>query len=659
MCGITGFLYLSNTNSSRIPDSRRLDEATDLLTSRGPDERGAFYKTYNGYVVGLGHRRLSILDLTGGRQPWRKPADSPVTLVYNGELYNYPALKTELTQRGYAFETTCDTEAIPCLYREFGSDFVSRLSGMFALAIWDESRRQLILARDPVGKKPLYYAVDETRILFGSELKSVLAYEPSLKSDLDPVAVDLYFTLQYIPAPHTIYRNVKKLAPGEVLILSVDVESNRLVWRTESGAQTVRNWIASGRDRFSTQHATYDQMKRQLRETVFQAVEDRMISDVPLGAFLSGGIDSTIIVGVMQAISSQPVKTFSIGFDNPRFDETSYARMAANHLKTDHTEFRVTPDGIGLINGLLEHFDEPFADSSALPTWTVSQLARQEVTVALTGDGGDELFLGYDRYKAVQIGATADCFCPAFIRRLFSRMLCGVLPENLPQGTLLRKARRFAECFGMSPLERYLDWVCYFNRSRRNKLFTADFQRQILNVSANPSLDYLRSFYLPELAREPARQIALIDLQSYLPEDLLVKVDRTSMANSLECRSPFLDQRVIELAAGIPQSWALTSVFSPHCQTKKILIDAFSDFLPTDIQTRPKMGFGVPLNRWFKSGPLHDLAQDAFRSTAFTQSGIFQPNSGVQLLEEHVQGRMDHGLRLWATLFFALFLQKR
>lgn len=679
MCGITGFLYLRSASGSAVPDLGQLNQMTDLLTHRGPDDRGTFYRRYNSCTVGLGHRRLSILDLSGGRQPWRvgsdsgvisdlnsgsisksgsnssDSSDSDVLLVFNGEIYNYPVLKPQLQERGYVFSSTCDTEAIPFLYREYGADFVAHLSGMFALALWDESKRQLILARDPIGKKPLYYAVNEKRILFASELKSVIACEPTLQRELDPVATDQYFTLQYIPAPKTIYKNIRKLAPGEVLILSV--ESDRLVWRLEQNRQSVKNWIDAGRRDFVLRHESYDETKRRLRTAVFRAVEDRMVSDVPLGAFLSGGIDSTIIVGAMQALSSRPVKTFSIGFDDPRFDETSYARLAADHLKTDHTEFRVTPDGISLLDGLLTHFDEPFADSSALPTWIVSQLARQEVTVALTGDGGDELFLGYDRYKAVQIGATADRFCPAFLRRFLSRLICGTLPPNLPQGTLLRKLRRFAECFAMSGLERYLDWVCYFNQSQRIQLFTEDFQRSIQTASDNPSLDYLASFYDTRLSSEPARQIAFIDLQSYLPEDLLVKVDRTSMANSLECRSPFLDQRVVELAAGIPQSWDLTSVFSPRCRTKKILVDAFSDFLPPDIQTRPKMGFGVPLVNWFKSGPLHDLAHDVFSSQTFTQSGVFQPESGKRLLEEHVGGSFDNSLRLWALLFYALFLK--
>lgn len=651
MCGITGFLRLNHSASPAI-SPERLTFITDLLTHRGPDDSGIYFDSNSRFSIGLGHRRLSILDISGGHQPWLDNQGSLIAVAFNGEIYNYPVLKKELEEKGWRFKTHCDTEIIAPLYREYGEEFAQRLSGMFAIALWDAAQERLVLSRDPVGKKPVYYAFDSTRIVFASELKSVIAADETLKSEIDPLAAEEYFTLQYIPAPRTIYQKVSKLQAGETRIIRLN--SSGHLTSTGCGSDTVRRWIQSGREAFALRKENYQQSKKRLRDTLTEAVSDRMISDVPLGAFLSGGIDSTIVVGLMQSLSSQPIRTFSIGFDDPAFDETSYARQAAKHLKTDHTEFRVTPDGVALMDDLITHFDEPFADSSALPTWYVSNLARKEVTVALTGDGGDELFLGYERYKAVQIGAAADTFCPAFLRRIMGAAVCSVLPENMRQGTLLRKLRRFAECFQMNPLERYLDWVCYYNASRRKSLFSADFQNQIaarLNSPGVPaSLDYLQPFFDAAIANQPARQIGLVDLQTYLPEDLLVKVDRTAMANSLECRCPILDKRVIELAAGFPQSWALSGN-----HTKKIFIETFADFLPPDIQTRKKMGFGVPLYKWFKSGPLHDLTLDAFASQNFASGGIFQPDAGVKLLQEHVSGRFDHSHRLWALLFFTLW----
>ncbi|MBQ6615815.1 MAG: asparagine synthase (glutamine-hydrolyzing) [Thermoguttaceae bacterium] len=654
MCGITGFIRL---NSSTSPDisPERLTFITDILKHRGPDDSGEFFDRQSGFTVGMGHRRLSVLDVAGGRQPQIDNSGETLIVVYNGEIYNYRQLKAELESKGYVFKTTCDTEVIAPLYREYGLDFVQKLLGMYAIAIWDKANRKLILARDPIGKKPLYYALEESRVIFASELKAVAAADETLKSELDPVAVDEYFTLQYLPAPRTIYKRAKKLCAGQVLEISVTEDKLAV---NSVYPNTVRDWIASGRKSFAERNESYEQSKQRLNDVLTQAVSDRMISDVPLGAFLSGGIDSTIVVGIMQSLSSRPIQTFSIGFDDPAFDETSYAQEAAQFLKTDHTQLRVTPDSTAMIAELVSYYDEPFADSSALPTWYVCNLSRKSVTVALNGDGGDELFLGYDRYKAVKIASRVDRICPAFMRSILGKSVCAVLPPNLRQGSLLRKARRFAECLQMNPVERYLDWVSFYNAPRRKSLFSADFQK-LIEQSAPvpgqpPALTYLKDFFDPSISSQPSRQISLMDLQTYMPECLLVKVDRAAMANSLEGRSPILDRRVIELASSFPQEWGLK-----NGKTKQMFIDTFSRFLPKDIQTRKKQGFGVPLYKWFKSGPLHDLAADAFSSQQFKNSGIFQPNAGMTLLNEHVSGRFDHSHRLWALLFFAMWAKNR
>ena len=654
MCGITGFIRLDRSTSPAI-SPERLTYITDLLKHRGPDDSGEFYSQQSNFIVGMGHRRLSVLDVAGGRQPQIDDEGNPLVVVYNGEIYNYRLLKAELETKGYTFKTTCDTEVIAPLYREYGLDFVQKLLGMYAIAIWDKANRKLILARDPIGKKPLYYALEDGRVIFASELKAVVAADESLKSEIDPVAVDEYFTLQYLPAPRTIYKRVSKLCAGQVLEISVTEDKLAV---NSVYPNTVRDWIAAGRKSFAQRKESYEESKKRLNDVLTQAVSDRMISDVPLGAFLSGGIDSTIVVGIMQSLSDRPIQTFSIGFDDPSFDETSYAQQAATFLKTDHTQLRVTPDSTAMIADLVSYYDEPFADSSALPTWYVCNLSRKSVTVALNGDGGDELFLGYDRYRAVKIAATADRFCPAFLRAILGKTVCAFIPSGLPQGSLFRKARRFAECLQMNPVERYLDWVSFYNAPRRKKLFSEDFQKQIEQSAPTPgqvpALTYLKDFFDSSISSQPSRQISLMDLQTYMPECLLVKVDRAAMANSLEGRSPILDRRVIELATSFPQQWGLK-----NGKTKQMFIDTFSRFLPPEIQNRKKQGFGVPLYKWFKSGPLHDLAADVFSSQRFKSCGIFQTNAGMTLLDEHVSGRFDHSHRLWALLFFALWEKNR
>lgn len=634
MCGITGGVWI---DPAQEVTPHTLARMTEVLQHRGPDDDGQYrseflirppYDPLPG--VALGFRRLSIIDVAGGKQPLSNE-DGSVWVVFNGEIYNFGALRHRLEATGHRFRTQSDTETIVHLYEDEGLDCFSHLNGMFAIAIWDANHRRLVLGRDRLGQKPLVYRLESQRLLFASELKSILQV-PGVPRELDRGAIDEYLTYQYVPHPNTIFRGIRKLPPAHRAVYQDGELAITPYWRPDFNIQ---------------RPMTEAEACEQLRETLTSAVKLRMQSEVPLGAFLSGGVDSSLITALMQQHSTEPIKTFSIGFPIREYDESSYARSVASHLGTDHQAFQVTPDGVAVLPKLVWHFDEPFGDSSAIPTWYVSQMTRRHVTVALTGDGGDELFIGYPRYRAVGWAAGIDRVAP--LKSFLGSRFWQWIPAPSKQKSRLRQAKRFSEALGMSPLRRYLDWISIFNEARRAELYTDDFLASLPN--SDPA-SFLSTAYARAQRRDPITAIALTDLVTYLPCDLMTKVDIASMAHSLECRQPFLDYRVVELAAAMPLSlkyrWG---------QGKRILRRAFGDLLPAGIWRRKKMGFGVPLDHWFRA-ELKELTNDVLLDGTARNRGFFRPETVEALVRQHQCGEFDHAYRLWSLLVFELWMRQ-
>jgi len=634
VCGITGAIWTVPQLAVDPPLLRRM---TDVLRHRGPDDEGFYASdcrldapscTVPG--VGLGFRRLSIIDVAGGHQPMSNE-DGTVWIVFNGEIYNFADLRRRLEGAGHSFSTRSDTETIVHLYEDEGPDCFRHLNGMFAVAIWDARRRQLVLGRDRLGKKPLVYRHEPGRLCFASELKSLLEV-PGTSRDIDPTALDEYLTYQYVPHPRTIFRNIRKLPPGHYAVYRDDRLQVRPYWEPDFNAE-VRMPEAEAVER--------------LRETLESSVALRLQSEVPLGAFLSGGVDSSLIVAIAQRQTSRRLQTFSIGFPIAEYDETHYARLVAAHLGTEHHEFQVTPDAVQILPQLICHYDEPFADSSAIPTWYVSQLTRRHVTVALSGDGGDELFAGYPRYKAVAVAAVLDRMWP--LRQIFGAGIWQRLPSSSRQKSSLRRFKRFCEVLRTPPHRRYLDWVGIFNEAARGALYRDEF---LADLPDSDPAAFLQAALGRAGARDPVTAFSLADLVTYLPCDLMTKVDIASMAHSLECRQPFLDYRLVELAASFPAVWKYR-----RGQGKRILRRAFGDLLPREIWTRPKMGFGVPLDHWFRD-ELRPMTHDVLLSDTARCYEFFRPAAVRQMVEDHERGRFNHCYRLWTLLVFELWMQR-
>lgn len=629
MCGITGAIW--NDPLAEL-EPGVLKRMTDVLRHRGPDDEGSYtsnFKLRAAYGampgVALGHRRLSVIDLAGGHQPLSNE-DGSIWIVFNGEIYNHRALRQRLEGAGHRFRTHSDTEAIVHLYEDEGLGFVHHLNGMFALAIWDARERRLVVARDRLGKKPLYYRREPQRLLFASELKSILEV-PGVDRQVDPQAVDEYLTYQYVPHPRTIFRGISKLPPAHYGVYADGRWMTQQYWQPDFNYQSTRPLA---------------ELTQEVRETVTSAVEMRLEADVPLGAFLSGGVDSALVVGLMQQLSQQRVKTFSIGFPEKEFDETAAAREVATRLGTEHHEFRVEPQCIDVIEKLAWYYDEPFGDSSAVPTYYVSKLTREHVTVALSGDGGDELFAGYLRYRGVRLASYFD-YLPAPLRRAIAAGNWSRSSLRGTQRSVVRRAGRLLEALAFGPQRRYLEWVCVFNEARRAALYSDTFLATLPN--ADP-YQFLEQAFARCSARDAVTAASLVDLVTYLPCDLMTKVDIASMANSLECRAPLLDYRVVELAASLPIGAKLRGG-----RTKRILHDAFPELLPPSVTKRPKMGFGVPLATWFR-GELKDYAQQVLFDRSTLARGYFRPEAVRQLFDEHQSGQFDHAHRLWSLLVF-------
>jgi asparagine synthase (glutamine-hydrolysing) len=635
MCGITGAVW---TEPKLAIDPATLQKMVEVLRHRGPDDQGTYTAERHARSaqaatpgVALGHRRLSIIDLASGHQPLSNEDDS-IWLVFNGEIYNYRDLRRRLEGTGHRFRTESDTETILHLYEDEGPEFLQHLNGMFALALWDANKQQLLLARDRLGKKPLVFRHEPGRLVFASELKSILEV-PGVPRELDPQAIDLYLTYQYVPHPWTIFQGISKLPPAHYALYRDGQLDVRSYWQPDFNREQKRS---------------AEDYAEELRALLTSAVEMRLRSDVPLGAFLSGGTDSTIIVGLMQRLCQEPVRTFSIGFPVAEYNETQYAAAVAQQFGTIHQEFCVEPDAVGILDRLVWHYDEPFADSSAVPTWYVSKLTRQHVTVALTGDGGDELFAGYPRYRAVWLAEWFDRL-PSGLRRVLAGQYWQKLPASVRQKSFRRRLKRFLESLGQSPQRRYLEWISIFNESRRAELYADDFLAELPDTDP---LEFLLAAYRRSWARDPVTSTSLTDLVTYLPCDLMTKVDIASMAHGLECRAPFLDYRVVELAASMP----LRLKFR-RGRGKRILLETFADLVPKTVKRRKKMGFGVPLDHWFR-GPLAGFARDVLLDSRTLGRGLFRPEVVQELLESHVSGQFDHSYRLWALLVLELWQRR-
>ncbi len=624
MCGICGFI---KDRIRRDDALRLLERMTSRLVHRGPDDDGLFV-TEDG-SVGLGHRRLSIIDLAGGHQPMTNE-DGSVRIVFNGEIYNFQELHAELEKAGHVFKTRSDTETIVHLYEAEGPACVERLRGMFAFAIWDDNRRRLFIARDRLGQKPLYYKADSGRFWFGSELKAIIA-DDDVPRELSPAALDMYMTYQYVPHPMTMFSGISKLPPA-----------HRAIWQ-DGRLAVERYWEVDFDTEVPRSEGEYCEMTRSL---LSEATKMRLIADVPLGAFLSGGIDSSITVALMAKSSSERVKTFSIGFREKKFNETDYARMVAERYNTEHTEFIVEPRCMEVLGDLAWHYDEPFADSSAIPTYYVSKLTAQKVKVALSGDAGDENFAGYPRYRAVKVAAMYDK-SPSLLKALFAPGLWRHLPVSVEQKSLRRRAKKLVLGLNLPPEERYLNYIAIFDEARKRALYSEGFAGRL--SAAGSAIEFLLDTYRRAPRRDFVSRTTFVDLMTYLPCDLLTKVDIASMAHSLEVRSPFLDHKVVEFAAAMPIGMKMRGF-----NGKYILKKAFADLLPPEIISRPKMGFGVPISRWFRT-ELAGFIRRVLLDKTTVDRGIFHREAVVSLIDEHTTGVFDHGYRLWSLLMLELW----
>ena len=617
MCGIAGI-----ASSDGSPDLGAVERMSATLVHRGPDDEGLFHRG----PVALAARRLSIIDLAHGHQPIANE-DGSVVVVQNGEIYNYRELKRELEGVGHRFATDCDTEVLVHLYEEHGEGFVERLRGMFAVALWDDRERRLLLARDRFGIKPLYYRYVGGTLSFASELKAMLA-QPGFSREIDPQAMSAYLAFNSIPAPLTIFSEARKLPPGCLLSWrDGEVKQRRYARPSPVPVDQVRSESAG-------------ELADELREVLRDSIRAHLVADVPVGVLLSGGVDSGGLTALAAAESSDPVKTFSIGFEEAGFDELARARLVAERYRTDHHELVLRPDAVELLPKLIESFDEPFGDSSALPTYLVSELAAGEVKVALSGEGGDELFGGYYTYVAnllaPRVGRLAALASPLIER----------LPSRTDRVGFDYKAKRFSRAAAIpDPLTRHLSW---------KEIYAAAGRRQLLG-SRDPGwdpFDLYRERYAETAGAEPLARVQDVDLGIYMVDDLLVKTDRLSMAHSLELRVPFLDQRVAEFALALPTAQKVRGFAK-----KRLLRRALAPLLPREIVHGRKQGFSIPIAAWLR-GPLEPFAREALSPAALERQGCLDPATVTALLDRHVAGREDLSRQLWGLIAFTLWFDR-
>ncbi|MDZ7291253.1 MAG: asparagine synthase (glutamine-hydrolyzing) [candidate division KSB1 bacterium] len=621
MCGICGTFFYSRDAEVDATELRRMNEQ---IIHRGPDEDG-FYLDGN---IGMAMRRLSIIDLSGGQQPISNE-DGTIWIVFNGEIYNYPDLKRELESRGHRFKTRADTEVIVHAYEEYGIHCPNKLNGMFAFAIWDARNKRLFLSRDRIGKKPLYYYKDHERLVFGSELKSLLQAK-NIPREVSRHALDLYLTFEYIPAPHSIFADIFKLPAAHSLVID------------DTGKMEIHQYWDL---HFRENGYQPQDLEKGLVDLLQDAVKIRLMSDVPLGAFLSGGIDSSCVVALMAQVMQEPVKTFSIGFEEGSYNELHYARAIARHFKTDHKEFILRPDALELTEKLVKHLDEPFGDFSIFPTYLVSKMARDHVTVVLSGDGGDELFGGYDTYLADWTYRKYRKI-PAVVRKRLLMPVTMSLPPSEKKKGLRNRLRRFLEGTRFPEDLQHVRWMMFLAEDEKARLYG-----EAMDEVRDQQLPYefIRRHFANANSQDYVNRQLYVDIKTYLCDDIMVKVDRMSMATSLEARAPFLDYRVVEYAAAIPSALKIRGT-----KTKYILKKAMAHLLPQEIITRGKEGFSIPIKNWLRQ-ELRAMMLDILSPARIRRDGFFDADYVQKLVNEHLQGVENHSHRLWALMVFSIW----
>lgn len=627
MCGIVGYF---NRNRESV-DEKVMNDMLQKIHHRGPDDMGCYIDKN----IGLGMKRLSIIDLQTGHQPIANE-DNTLHIVFNGEIYNYIELREILQKKGHFFKTDSDTETILHLYEEYREDCVQYLNGMFAFAIWDETRKSIFCARDHLGIKPFYYYLDQYEFLFASELKAILE-EKGIKRSLDYTAISQFLSFEFVPNPRTLIDSIKKIPPGHWLFVSERDTKLEKYWRLEDITISSRS-----------EEDTVDELYTLLKDSV----RLQLRSDVPFGAFLSGGIDSGIMTAMMSELLGEGVKTFSIGFENASYNELEYARTVSRKYKTHHTEYTLEPSSIDLIEKLVYHMDDPIGDFSIFPTFMVSQLAREKVKVVLSGDGGDELFGGYDTYLAQKFYYNYYQYIPKTMRERFLVPICNLLPPTEKKKGIINKIKRYVDGAELPSEYEHFRWMIFFEQKEYRTLFTEDSLNQF---------DLARSYYFIPNYLENAGNTGLnrsmfLDIKSYLVDNILVKVDRMSMATSLEARVPFLDKRVVELAFSIPDKFKIKGR-----RTKCILKKMAGRLLPEKIINRPKQGFSIPMKNWLK-GPVRSMMTDLLSYDRIKKQGIFNPVYIELLIKEHIENKNNHSHKLWSLMLFQLwndtFLQK-
>ena len=626
MCGIAGKIY---HDRERAVEAETLAAMAQSLWHRGPDDDGSYLDGN----AGLAMRRLAIIDVEGGRQPIHNE-DRTVWTVFNGEIYNFMELRRELEARGHRFYTRTDGEVIVHLYEEHGLDLPHDLNGMFAIAVWDTRERRLLLVRDRLGIKPLFYAALPDRFLFASEIKALWADHPPLTVDLS--ALNHFLSLLYIPAPESIYREVRKLEPGHSLVWQGGQVRLNEYWRPVVQEAIPRATPTSA-------------LREELHALLADAVRRQLVADVPVGIFLSGGLDSSTVVALARQVYGGPLRTFCIGFEDRSYDETASARLMAQRFDTDHTETIVRPAALDLAQALAAHFDEPFADSSAIPTYCLAEVTHRRVTVALAGDGGDELFAGYLTYQADKLARLYDLL-PGAISRGLIPGLVQRLPVSDAKVSFDFKARRFVEHAQLEPGQRHYAWKAFFDEALKRSVLQPELLRT-LQTPLDGYLPYRRHYEaVPQLDALSRFQYA--DARVYLPDDNLLKVDHMSMAHSLEVREPLLDHRLVEFAFRLPGD-----VKMPGLKLKHFLREAMRPLLPAEILKRPKRGFAVPMARWLK-GDLRPLVDTFLSPEVVRRQGYFVPEGVAGLVAAHMAGRADYSRNLWGLLMFSLWLER-
>lgn len=626
MCGITGKIYFNENTVSE----RDILTMNEKIQHRGPDDGGTYISLDQ--KVGLGHRRLSIIDLSPlGHQPMNYL--DRYWIVFNGEIYNFQEKREMLKKEGYTFKSKSDTEVILALYDKFGKKCLKHLRGMFAFAIYDEKEKTIFCARDRVGKKPFKYYLDENIFMFASELKAILN-QKEYQKEPDYVAIHHYLTLQYVPAPLTGFKDIKKLEPAHYLF--IDLKTKKV--------EKERYWKL---DYSQKLNLSENEWKKRIMEKMEECVKLRMISDVPLGAFLSGGIDSSAVVSLMSKLSDKPVKTFSIGFKEEKYNELKYAKIVAEKFKTDHKEFIVEPDAIELLPMLVKQYEEPYADSSALPTYYVSKMTRDFVTVALNGDGGDENFAGYGRYSVQKFGLWYDKIMP--IHKYIILPTSKFLAKNI-KNTFFDRAYRFAKTLSDNYAYRYVNYICYFTNEMKANIYTENFKEKMKGID---SFQIVSNRFQEAKTKSKIDQMLYADFSTYLPDDLMAKVDIDSMAVALEGRSPFLDHEMLELTAKIPANLKLKNMNNK----KYILKETLRGLVPDEVMFRPKMGFGIPIDVWFR-GKLKKYAYDTLLSEKAANRGIFKKEAVKKLLETHTNTKISFAYHIWALITLELWFRE-